>query len=188
MADNNEKNEVPPSKIERLIGIVFAFLVLALVAYTVVMEIKIDDNKMPLLYILIAIMAGAVVATIPGFLNMDYSGKGVSIRAAGGVAAFVLVLSALQEMTVPSINTDGPVIGTNSNKTNNTTQFQQQAQQVQTIQQSFRATSYCSMTGASGYGVSTNLQQAQTIAIQYCVASGGIFDCCAGNVRTEQLY
>ncbi len=187
MADNNEKREAQPSKIERLIGIIFAFLVLALIAYTVVMEIKIDDNKMPLLYILIAIMAGAVVATIPGFLNMDYSGKGVSIRAAGGVAAFVIVLSALQEMTGPS-NSDRPVVGTNSNTTTGNTQFQQQTQQIQAIQQSFRATSYCSMTGASGYGVSTNLQQAQTIAIQYCVASGGIPDCCAGNVRTEQLY
>ena len=69
---------------------------LALIAYTVIMEVEIDNNKMPMLYVLIALMAGAVVATIPGFLNMDYSSKGLSIRAAGGVAAFVIVLAALQ--------------------------------------------------------------------------------------------
>lgn len=191
MADNNEKTPVAttaPSKLERFIGILFAFLVLALISYTIVMETKIDDNKMPLLYILISIMAGAVVATIPGFLNIDYSGKGMSLRAAGGIAAFVLVLSVLQELHTPTKTQANPTPQTtpfnNTNINNTNTNVNHQSSQA--IQQTFRATSYCSMTGASGYGISASVAEAQNIAIQYCVASGGIYDCCSGNVRVEQ--
>lgn len=201
MADNNDNNHAAssstathattPSKFERFIGILFAFLVLALIAYTIVMETKIDDNKMLLLYILISIMAGAVVATIPGFLNIDYSGKGMSLRAAGGIAAFVLVLSVLQELHTPNKPQNQPGNDINGNNTNinnsNTNTGSLNNQQIQTIQQTFRATAYCSMTGASGYGVSINVVDAQNIAIQYCVASGGIPDCCGGNVRVEQF-
>ncbi|MFT6388509.1 MAG: hypothetical protein ACJAUP_001892 [Cellvibrionaceae bacterium] len=56
----------------------------------------------------------------------------------------------------------------------------------QTIQQTFRATSYFSMTSASGYGISINLAEAYNVAIQYWVASGAIPDSSGGNVRVEQ--
>lgn len=160
MGDNKVTISSSPSRLEKIIGIVFAFLVFAMVAYTVIMDVSIDDNKMPLLYTLIALMAGVFVATIPGFLNVDYSGKGVTMRAAGGAAAFVLVLSAMQGMS----NSGEPIDNQNI----------------------FYATSYCSMTNVYGYGENASVGAAQELAIKNCIQNGGIPDCCASNVRVSQ--
>lgn len=149
-----------PSRVEKIIGIVFAFLVFAMIAYTVIKDVNIDDNKMPLLYTLISLMAGVVVATIPGFLNIDYSGKGMTMRAAGGAAAFVLVLSTMHEMSNSGETEEQP--------------------------NSFYATSYCSMTNVYGYGENINVGIAQDLAIKNCIQNGGIPDCCGSNVRVSQ--
>lgn len=183
MTDKNDKSEKggdpvvnSPSNLEKAIGIIFAFLIFGLIAYTIVGNVTVGQEKIPLLYALIALMAGVVVSTIPGFLNVDYSGKGVTLRAAGGAAAFVLVFVSLQEMqssTKSAEKKKDPPVTTSTIKTPKAL--------------SFKATSYCSMTNVYGLGVHTDVSYAQQLAVQNCVARGGIPNCCSGNVRVEQV-
>jgi hypothetical protein len=51
----------------------------------------IDATQIYLLKILLSLSVGIVVATLPGFAELKYTLLGVSIRAAGGAAAFVFV-------------------------------------------------------------------------------------------------
>ena len=63
-------------------------------------------------------------------------------------------------------------------------QRQQRIQAPQQVQQPmFRAQSYCSMTGASGFGQSPNPQQAMMNAAQACMAQGGIPQCCINGTQ-----
>lgn len=160
MSNTEDKPSSQHATIYRFIGILFAFLVLALIAYAIVTGTKIDDKLLPIVYILIALMAGAIVATIPGFLNLDYGSKGMTVSAAGGVAAFVLVLYLLMN------GDDRPPNPT-------------------PVQSQFKATSYCSMTDVYGYGNSSDLGNAQELAIQNCINNGGIPDCCSSNVQVS---
>ncbi len=180
MDDNQASTQNKPSAFEKAIGLVFAFLVFALIAYTIIADIEIDDNKMPLLYILISLMAGAMVATIPGFLNINYTAKGMTIRAAGGVAAFVMVLSALQEMAGSAQMEEQFYNGIDD--------FSSTFDNVDSSQSVFSATSYCSLTGVYGYATSQNLEAAQNLAIQNCVQNGGIPNCCANGTQVSQQY
>ena len=173
--DGNEKpKDNAPSNMEKVIGVIFAFLVFALISYTIVGNVKLGQEKLPLLYVMISLMAGVVVSTIPGFLNIDYSSKGMTMRAAGGAAAFVLVFASLQEMA-PSTKKSA------ENKTPKTTSS------TSTGKVQFKATSYCSMTNVYGYGFHANVNYAQQLAIQNCVARGGIPNCCANSIRVDQV-
>lgn len=183
MTDNNDKSEKSsapvvntPSNLEKAIGIIFAFLIFGLIAYTIIGDVKVGQEKIPLLYALISLMAGVVVSTIPGFLNVDYSGKGVTLRAAGGAAAFILVFASLQEMQTSTKSAE-------KKKDNSITTSTVKTPKAA----SFKATSYCSMTNVYGWGVHTNVSYAQQLAVQNCVARGGIPNCCSGNVRVEQV-
>ncbi|MEM8718818.1 MAG: hypothetical protein AAGE84_05855 [Cyanobacteria bacterium P01_G01_bin.39] len=55
-----------------------------------------------------------------------------------------------------------------------------------TVEQSFFATSYCSMTNVYGYGKNSNVNIAQELAIDDCVNNGGIPNCCSSNLRVSQ--
>ncbi|BFM16753.1 hypothetical protein R50073_29360 [Maricurvus nonylphenolicus] len=184
-----------PSTVEKVIGIIFAFLVFAMVAYTVIMDINIDDNKLPLLYTMIALMAGVMVATIPGFLNVSYSTKGVTVRAAGGVGAFVLVLSTMQEMSAgpnpvpaPLPNPVPNAVREEPSDWNEPSGADLPVQPVNLPMDSglITVTSYCSMTGASGFATHQDVYAARMMAIQYCVAAGGIPECCANGINVVQ--
>ncbi len=173
MTENNQTpKENAPSNMEKAIGVIFAFLVFALIAYTIVGGVKIEKEKLPLLYVMISLMAGVFVSTIPGFLNVDYSGKGMTLRAAGGAAAFILVFASLQEMQTPA----------SADKKNTAP-----ASTASTKTPTFKATSYCSMTNVFGFGFHKNVTLAQQMAIQNCTNRGGIPNCCANNVRVEQV-
>lgn len=173
MTDNNQSpKENAPSNVEKAIGVIFAFMIFALISYTIVGGVKIEKEKLPLLYVMISLMAGAVVSTIPGFLNIDYSGKGMTLRAAGGAAAFVLVFAALTEMETPPSPEKKSTTPVTTTSTKSLT---------------FKATSYCSMTNVYGFGFNDNVTSAQQLAIQNCVARGGIPNCCANSIRVEQV-
>lgn len=159
-----------PSLTEKVIGILFAFLVFALISFVILSETSVDQGKMNLLYVLIALMSGIFAATIPGFLNIDYSTKGMTMRAAGGLAAFVIVLFSLNSMSQPSASPAKAA--------------EQQEQQAPAAL--FYATSYCSMRDVYGYANHNNVTTAQNLAVQNCINNGGIPDCCAGNVRVSQ--
>lgn len=47
----------------------------------------------------------------------------------------------------------------------------------------FRAQSYCSMTGVTGFGQGNSAEQALYGAVENCVARGGIPDCCINGAR-----
>ena len=173
MSENNNQTHHTPSLAEKIVGIIFAFLVFALVSYTIVMDVNVDDKKINLLYTLIALMSGIFVATIPGFLNIDYSTKGMTMRAAGGAAAFVLVLFSLQQM---SSSPKKEVVGGDKTTTGTITK-------KATL---FNATSYCSMRNVYGYGTHKDVTEAQNIAIRNCINNGGIPNCCSSYVRVNQ--
>jgi len=149
-----------PSAAEKVVGIIFAFLVFALVAVVILGDINVDKGKMNLLYVLIALMAGIFAATIPGFMNMDYSTKGLTLRAAGGAAAFVFVLFVLK-----------PIDSKSEPKASNAI---------------FNATSYCSMRNVYGYANHEDVTTAQDLAVRNCINNGGIPNCCSSNVRVNQ--
>jgi hypothetical protein len=196
MEDNTTPQQVHhnPSTVEKVIGIIFAFLVFAMVAYTVIMDINIDDNKLPLLYTMIALMAGVMVATIPGFLNVRYSTKGVTVRAAGGVGAFVLVLSAMQEMSAGPNPAPLPNPVPNITREESSDWYEPSGEDSLPVQPVnlpmdsglITVTSYCSMTGASGFATHQDVYAARMMAIQYCVAAGGIPECCANGTNIMQ--
>jgi hypothetical protein len=61
-----------------------------------------DDNLVILARAMLALGAGVVGATIPGFLRLDYKVGGLTLRAAGGMAMFVLVFFGSPKV-VPSL-------------------------------------------------------------------------------------
>lgn len=168
MMDNDSKTVVEtafhkPSAAEKVIGIIFAFLVFALVATVILGEVSVDKGKLNLLYVLIALMSGVFAATIPGFMNVDYSTKGLTMRAAGGAAAFVFVLFVLKPIDAkPEVK---------------------EAIQASSV---FNATSYCSMRDVYGYASHETISTAQDLAVRNCINNGGIPNCCSSNVRVNQ--
>lgn len=69
---------------ERIVAAVCAFAVLGLVAYVVIRNERFaDPNIVLLLRIFVSIASGIFGATIPGFLDVHWSGAGLAIRATG---------------------------------------------------------------------------------------------------------
>ena len=57
-----------------------------------------DRNLVVLARILLSVIAGLFSATIPGFLNIDFSVKGLAIRATGAFA-----MGALTYLMTPTV-------------------------------------------------------------------------------------
>lgn len=186
------KTDAPhaPSGVERAVGILFAFLVLALVAALAILEIDVKPGMQQLLNVLLALMAAAVAATVPGFINISYSAGGVALRAAGGAAVMLAVMHFL---------TQAPAAGSvelSPQPSRQAVRAEQPArkpaprvEKPQTAwtapqQTLWRAESWCPMTGASGWATSARgAQDAGVRAVQACVLYGGLPECCATNVR-----
>jgi len=76
---------------EKIVSTSVACLVFALVAYLVIRNERIADPQVAsMLRIFISLAVSSLGATIPGFLQVDWSLKGSSIRAAGALALFVV--------------------------------------------------------------------------------------------------
>ena len=97
MSNPNEKpGHAEPYRFERLIMLGLAIaLVTAMVAF-VVWNPQLGREARVVLFVLVALAAGGFIAFLPGgALNIGNTFKGVTIKAAGGAAAFLIVLYLL---------------------------------------------------------------------------------------------
>ncbi|OYQ34180.1 hypothetical protein CHU95_12025 [Niveispirillum lacus] len=82
---------VAGSASERLAALAAGFLILATVLFLLVRNQPITDPALFLaLRLLLSLCAAILGATLPGFLRLDWKGKGFAIRAGGALALFVL--------------------------------------------------------------------------------------------------
>lgn len=89
--DNRGKGQYSASLWEKIVAIAMAALIVVLVMYLVIRnEAFADPNLVRLLRIILSVAAGILGATIPGFLDVKWSGGGFIIRAGGALALFVI--------------------------------------------------------------------------------------------------
>lgn len=202
-----DRNMQGPTGAEKAAGLVFALLVFGLVAYTIVYEVDLAGSKGQMMFVLVAVAVGAIFAVVPGFLNFSYNRAGVVVRAAGGAAAFAGVLYlgqswAQAERPAPApapvqVETGlvetarapapgpapapaaDPVAGWFDEVLAGYRAGLAEAMAAPTL---YHATSYCPITGASGWATHSDPILARTYAIANCVGYGGIYDCCDANV------
>ena len=196
-----------PSVAERVFAIVLAVVLVAVLSFVIISdEVDLDDNKMRLAMVLMALLAGAVGAMLPGLLNLRYAGGGLTIRALGGGAFFLVVLYL--GLGVPG---RGGFAGEDGFRQDDVTQMIRNARDqlggnagAQPYQPpSYQPPSYtpsyspsynssppayaageyhvlaqCSVTGAVGEGWGADPVYAQDRAIRQCRANGGLPGCC----------
>lgn len=79
-------------RFERRVSLFTSVFIIFVVAFLVVRnEPFADPNLVILARIILALAVGALGATTPGFLHLTYNFAGFAIRAAGGLALFVIV-------------------------------------------------------------------------------------------------
>jgi hypothetical protein len=79
----------PAYRTERIIASLVMAWVLMLTSYMIFQDRALSEASMYFLKILLSMSGGVMLATLPGFFDINYSVGGLSIRAAGGAAAFV---------------------------------------------------------------------------------------------------
>jgi hypothetical protein len=99
-----------PFRYERIIASSVAVWVIALASYLIVVDRKLDLTQVYFLKILLSLSVAVLVATLPGFIELKYNLLGMTVRGAGGAAAFVFVylaspgVPALRSVASESIN------------------------------------------------------------------------------------
>lgn len=95
-SEQTKQDEMPSHSVhsvEKVIVFVASFLVISLVGYLVIRNEPFADPNLVVLVRIILAMATAVLgATIPGFFEVGWSLKGLTIRATGAAAFFVLTI------------------------------------------------------------------------------------------------
>lgn len=76
---------------ERVVVIVSLVLFVMLFGFLLVRNTPIDPSLMVGLRIILSLLVSVFGATVPGYLHVGFSAKGLTVRAAGAVALFVLV-------------------------------------------------------------------------------------------------
>jgi hypothetical protein len=116
----------PGVQFDRVVGMLAAVVVVALAVFLLVRNQPIADPKLFfVLRVVMSLSAATLGSTIPGFLNVGWSGGSLVIRAGGALALFVLTfiytpdLLTDQNHSKSTINqtSTGPLsppIGTNS--------------------------------------------------------------------------
>jgi hypothetical protein len=94
--------------VERLIAAGVAVGLIVLVSFMILSTREFDEPRVYFLKILLSLAVGIVVATIPGFFNVEFNLPGLAVRAAGGAAAFVFVYT--QSPSVPALGLAPPKI------------------------------------------------------------------------------
>src|ERR1700733_483955 len=76
---------------DRLAAMLSGLVMFALVAYLLVRNQPIASSQLFFaLRVVLSLLSGILGATIPGFLNLKWSGGGLVVRAGGALALFVL--------------------------------------------------------------------------------------------------
>jgi hypothetical protein len=104
----DKKEAYTPSTWEKVVAVAVAVFVFGLVAFLVVRNTAFADlNLVLLIRTVLSISAAILGATIPGFLHLDWKGKGFVIRAGGALALFVLTY-AWSPSVISATPTSGP--------------------------------------------------------------------------------
>jgi hypothetical protein len=82
-----------------------------MISYLILSDRTFDPGRVYFLKILLSLSCGIMVATLPGFFNVDLTLPGIAVRAAGGAAAFVFVFT--QSPSVPQLGLAPPDIKVN---------------------------------------------------------------------------
>lgn len=96
---------------DRIIATVAAIVGLGLVAFVIVRnEAFADPNFAVMMRVILSLVAGVFGATLPGFLNITWSGSGFALRAGGALALFALTYiftpTVIQPTPSPDPGTD----------------------------------------------------------------------------------
>ncbi len=99
---------------ERMAAMLAALLILGLVGFLLVRnEPLASDQLFFALRVILSLAAGVLGGTLPGFLNLGWTGRGLSIRAGGALALFVLTFMYTPDLTgqASMISAPGGVAG-----------------------------------------------------------------------------
>lgn len=98
---------------DRIAGILAALLIVVLAVFLLIRNEPIADPRLFIaLRVVLSLSASTLGATIPGFLNVGWSGGGLAVRAGGALALFVLTF-----MYTPDHVTDQGHTGVRINQT-----------------------------------------------------------------------
>jgi hypothetical protein len=93
MAPRNQEDQVFPinATFDRVVATLAALVVVGLAVFLLVRNQPIADLKLFfVLRVIVSFSAAVLGATIPGFLDIRWSGSGLIVRAGGALALFVL--------------------------------------------------------------------------------------------------
>src|SRR6266498_3522180 len=79
---------------ERITSVVTALIILGVIIYLVIRNQPFRDPNLVVLARMILALAVAICgATIPGFVNMKWNARGLTVRAGGALALFLITLA-----------------------------------------------------------------------------------------------
>lgn len=109
----------PAYRTERIIASLVMAWVIILTSYMIFQDHALSEASMYFLKILLSLSGAVMLATLPGFLDVNYSLGGLSVRAAGGAAAFVFIYTQSPHLPAmkgtaeprPAVQQPGPISG-----------------------------------------------------------------------------
>lgn len=102
---------------DRVAATLAALVVVGLAVFLLVRNEPIADPKLFfVLRVVVSFSAATLGATIPGFLDIRWSGNGLAIRAAGALALFVLTFVYTPDLVTPDLVADPGRPGTQINQ------------------------------------------------------------------------
>ncbi len=94
----------PIYRTERVIASLVMAWVIILTTYMIFQDHELSQSSMYFLKIILSLSGAVMLATLPGFLDINYNIGGFSVRAAGGAAAFVFIYT--QSPNLPVLKLD----------------------------------------------------------------------------------
>jgi hypothetical protein len=86
---------------ERVIASLTVAWVMGLTTYMIFQEHALSHTSIYFLKIVLSLSGGVMLATLPGFFDINYTFGGLSVRAAGGAAAFIFIYT--QSPALPAL-------------------------------------------------------------------------------------
>lgn len=180
MPDESDKDTGvhKPSGFERAAAFVVAAAFIGIIAMVLLREAPLDDNRMKLAMVLMALLALALGVLLPGLLNLNYKGSGLSVRAAGGGAMFLVVLYfGLGDGALPGADGGGKD-GAELDQSAVTEMIMNARRQLWGTEAGYQVMAQCTYTGATGVAWHQDAFTAEQMALQQCYANGGASGCC----------
>ena len=94
----------PVYRTERVIASLVMAWVIILTTYMIFQDHALSHASMYFLKIILSLSGAVMLATLPGFMDVNYNVGGFSVRAAGGAAAFVFIYT--QSPNLPALKID----------------------------------------------------------------------------------